>query len=501
MIKRLSVIVFLACGVLLAQNPIVRQSRVTLFSATAATGTATSSAVLLPNYSGFGTLTVVGSGITGSPSGCQVTLAYQQSLGGTSSSVFATQAFTPANSYQGFQISPSSAVYNTGDSMVAVFSCSVYPSAGTITVAFDGTTPVNVIGTVPVSISSLPSLVAGAATIGAVNQAGTWTVQPGNTANTTPWLVTGTGGTFPVTGTFWQATQPVSGTVTANAGTNLNTSALALETGGNLATLAGAITSAVMQANAKNWAGTALGAPSNYGTSPGAVTVPGVNAFITNTVPVSGTFWQTTQPVSIATAPALVASSAIIGKVGIDQTTPGTTNGVQVNAALPAGTNTIGKVDLLGNAGAAVDQAPGSAAPANAVQMGGTDGTNTRVEYMDPCKFQAWTYYPINVSANTQIGAGTASKNYYICKLFIAPVAAAANVNIVESATSGNACATSPTGMMGGATAALGADNPINGGFVLPADSRAWMKTATAADALCIFTSAQVTGVLAYVQF
>jgi hypothetical protein len=39
----------------------------------------------------------------------------------------------------------------------------------------------------------------------------------------------------PVSGTFYQATQPVSGTVTANAGTNLNTSALALETGGNLA--------------------------------------------------------------------------------------------------------------------------------------------------------------------------------------------------------------------------------------------------------------------------
>lgn len=49
----------------------------------------------------------------------------------------------------------------------------------------------------------------------AATQSGTWTVQPGNTANTTAWLVTGTGGTFPVTGTFWQATQPVSGTVTA----------------------------------------------------------------------------------------------------------------------------------------------------------------------------------------------------------------------------------------------------------------------------------------------
>lgn len=33
-------------------------------------------------------------------------------------------------------------------------------------------------------------LAAGANTIGNVNQAGTWTVQPGNTANTTPWLVT-----------------------------------------------------------------------------------------------------------------------------------------------------------------------------------------------------------------------------------------------------------------------------------------------------------------------
>lgn len=30
-------------------------------------------------------------------------------------------------------------------------------------------------------------------------QSGTWTVQPGNTANTTAWLVTGTGGTFPIT--------------------------------------------------------------------------------------------------------------------------------------------------------------------------------------------------------------------------------------------------------------------------------------------------------------
>jgi hypothetical protein len=42
----------------------------------------------------------------------------------------------------------------------------------------------------------------------------------------------------------------------------------------------------------------------------------------------------------------LTAGAAIIGKVGIDQTTPGTTNGIQVNAALPAGTNLMGKVGI-----------------------------------------------------------------------------------------------------------------------------------------------------------
>jgi len=48
-------------------------------------------------------------------------------------------------------------------------------------------------------------------------QSGTWTVQPGNTPNSTAWKVDGSGVTQPVSGTFWQATQPVSGTVTVNA--------------------------------------------------------------------------------------------------------------------------------------------------------------------------------------------------------------------------------------------------------------------------------------------
>lgn len=54
-------------------------------------------------------------------------------------------------------------------------------------------------------------------------QSGTWTVQPGNTQNTTPWKVDGSG-----------VTQPVNGTVTANAGSGtfaISASSLPLPTG------------------------------------------------------------------------------------------------------------------------------------------------------------------------------------------------------------------------------------------------------------------------------
>lgn len=80
----------------------------------------------------------------------------------------------------------------------------------------------------------------------AATQSGTWTIQPGNTPNTTPWLTRPSDGTnsanIKAASTAAIATDPalvvavspnntvaVSGTVTANAGTNLNTSALALD--------------------------------------------------------------------------------------------------------------------------------------------------------------------------------------------------------------------------------------------------------------------------------
>ena len=79
---------------------------------------------------------------------------------------------------------------------------------------------------------------------------------------------------MPVSGTFWQATQPVSGTVTVNAGTG------------------------------------------TFGVS-GSVSVSNFPA----TQAVSGTFWQATQPVSIAALPALAAGTNLIGQTAASDET------------------------------------------------------------------------------------------------------------------------------------------------------------------------------------
>jgi len=173
---------------------------------------------------------------------------------------------------------------------------------------------------------------------------------------------------------------------------------------------------------------------------------------------------------------------------------------VTVGSALPTGSNTVGKVNVLGNAGAVFDGATAAAVPANAVAAGFSDGTNTRIPVVDPCGYSTWTYYYVSVAANTQIaGAAGASKNYYICQMAILPAAAATTVNLVSSATAGNACATSTTALLtGGTTAALGATVAANGGFVLPSTGRAWAVTQATNHAFCIFASAAVTGVIAY---
>jgi hypothetical protein len=152
--------------------------------------------------------------------------------------------------------------------------------------------------------------------------------------------------TQPVSGTFWQTTQPISGTVTANAGTNLNTSALALDatlTGGtqqtkitdgtNVATVKAASTAAV----AADKAVVVAVSPNN--------TVGVTGTFWQATQPVSGTFWQTTQPISAASLPLPTGAAA-------DATLTGGT----AQARITDGTN-VATVKAASTAPAAADKA------------------------------------------------------------------------------------------------------------------------------------------------
>ena len=181
--------------------------------------------------------------------------------------------------------------------------------------------------TQPVSAASLP-LPAGAATEASLG-----------TDGATPPTIPGTGirgwlrsiydklsSSIAVTGTFWQATQPVSGTVTANAGTNLNTSALALESGGNLATLAGAVSSAKVQENLAAIAGTTV--DTNSGTKSAGtqrVVLATDQPALTNALKVDPS--GVTSPVSLASLPALAAGTNLIGTAASPSETSTVYNG------------------------------------------------------------------------------------------------------------------------------------------------------------------------------
>lgn len=169
-------------------------------------------------------------------------------------------------------------------------------------------------------------------------------------------LVTGTGGTFPATQSgSWTAT------VTQATGTNLHMvcDSGCSGSGGTSSNFGSAFPSAGTAIGLTNGTNmVAWSATSNYGTAPSAIAVPAVNAYVTNgttaignnadgvTVstggnsPViaylesyNGTSFDRVKSTSGALWALLQAGSAIVGKVGVDQTTFGTTNGV-VSAAV-----------------------------------------------------------------------------------------------------------------------------------------------------------------------
>ena len=180
----------------------------------------------------------------------------------------------------------------------------------------------------PASVGTTGSSVPSSADFIGFNSGGNLT----GVSASSPFPVTVGSGTVSISGT--PSVTVSSGTVTVNAGTNLNTSALALESGGNLATVANNTTKTTAGTTATSalpvqgvTGGVALPVSGSVSISSGTVSISG-------TVPVSGTFYQATQPVSLSSLPALATGSNSIGTVGVTSL-----------PSLPTGSNTIGSVN------------------------------------------------------------------------------------------------------------------------------------------------------------
>lgn len=104
-----------------------------------------------------------------------------------------------------------------------------------------------------------------------------------------------------------------------------------------------------------------------------------VRALPSGTVAGSSSLPAGTNNIGDVDVASIAAGANVIGKVGIDQTTPGTTNGIQVVAALPTGTNNIGDVDVLTLPAGTV--AGSASLPAGANNIGDVDIASMPAEW------------------------------------------------------------------------------------------------------------------------
>jgi hypothetical protein len=342
-----------------------------------------------------------------------------------------------------------------------------------------------------------------------------------------------------------------SGSLTANAGTNLNTSALALESGGNLATVAGVVdaTGTAVPANTLFVGGTdgtntrALKTDSSGELQVDVLTLPSVTIGTFpdnepfNVAQINGSTVQVASN-SLNTTGAGLQAQAMVGQCDDTSPTSLTENQfgharinctthhqlVEVGAALPTGANTIGNV----NPGTATNwgiyaEDNGETAGGNLMMAGtvrrdtaassaGSTGDNATLNtdatgllwtrLIDPCTSAAKTYLPINIStaATTEITPSLAggSNHYYVCSLVLI-TAAANNVALVDDDSDG--CGSVTSGLAGGTTAASGFNMAANGGLTFGNGLGAVFKTGGTNRVLCLVTSAstQLSGTMTVV--
>jgi hypothetical protein len=314
------------------------------------------------------------------------------------------------------------------------------------------------------------------------NQGGTWTIQPGNTANTTPWLTTinqggnsatvSAGGALKVDGSA--VTQPVSGTVTANIGT---TNGLALDA--TLAKLTIAQSTALGSNTQALVGGSVTTAAPTYTTgqinplsltTAGALRIDGSGT----TQPVSGTVtanqggtWNITNISGTISLPTGAATETSLAKLA--QTQGSTTSGQSgplilgaVTTASPTYTtgqssplslDTTGALRITGSISASNPSVSttGSAPPASATYIGGsvtTAAPSYTTGQMSALSLTTAGALRIDGSAVTQPVSGTVTSNQgtanTLANAWSTKITDATNGPVAVKAASTAAAATDP---------------------------------------------------------
>lgn len=187
-----------------------------------------------------------------------------------------------------------------------------------------------------------------------------------------------------------------------------------------------------------------------------------------------------------------------------------TSGNLRVNstAAVPAGTNTIGKVDVLGNAGATLDATVGAAtAPTNGLAVLGVfNSTPPSLTTGQSASLQLdanggvvrapFCTKVINVAQTASTDVHTFTHFGYICAIVLVS-ATAQNIGIREG--TGTTCATGPTSLVGDSSGTAEINLAANGGFSA-VSSTPWLKLQASADHLCVEQSStgEVAGTITY---
>lgn len=351
--------------------------------------------------------------------------------------------------------------------------------------------------------------------------------------------VDGSATTQPVSGTFWQATQPISATslplptlaATSTKQSDGSQKTQIVDGSGNVI---GATTNAldiniksgnpttmtVTQATATNLNAAVVGTGTAGSAAGGILTVQGVASMTKLLVTPDSVALPANQSVNVAQLAGTTtdtnsgSKSAGTLRVVLATDQPALTNKLLVtpdSVALPANQSVnvsqMNGVTVTMGAGATgtgvqrtndvASSATGAAPPASAAFVGGLGSGATGGFLIAPTVCDTHKAVSMTSATTTLMVTGVSGRHVRICALHLV-TAIANNVAIISG--TGATCGTGTAGISGGTTAANGYNFAANGGLTIGSGFGEVMRTVATGDSVCIITSAAgpLAGNIAY---